>query len=226
MEWPALLEDFRHTIDEIIQFHEDEETEFLQRNKFNGRFFNSSQMKKHWKFSFHMASDPKRDGTGTCFTFNNDNDFVQTQPNMEGGLIIHLKKHQSKEHCFDAECGCYVYMIHAPGTIPVQTQGDICLGCNSLDIVYEYEEHINLPEPYGSCVNEFPQEMFKTFPVVERYNYSIKACFSFKYTTELPFHFRMEDLLDKDRQSIFKGVESFQCFPECFQRIYKIVTTR
>ena len=70
-------------------------------------------------------------------------------------------------------------------------------------------------------MNKFPHEMVKTFPVMKQYNYSIEACFAFKYTMQIPFHFSVEDLLDKDSQSIFKGVDSFQCFPECFQRIYK-----
>ena len=224
---PALLEKFRHTIDEILIFDGEEDGQLVGENKFKGKSRFSSGMKKFWKYQFQMAVNPaKFDGIGNCFTFNNENNFVVTQPGSKGGLFLHLKKHK-REHCFEEQCNCNHIMIHAPGTIPVQTSGHIIQLCGSQEIFYEYEEHIHLPKPYGKCINKFPHEMVKTFPVMKQYNYSIEACFAFKYTMEIPFHFSEEDLLDKGPGfSIFKGVESFQCFLECFQRIYKIVATR
>ena len=50
-------------------------------------------------------------------------------------------------------------MIHTPGTIPTQEQGEVYLLGSTMEIEFEYEERINLPKPLGNCMTQFPLQI-------------------------------------------------------------------
>ena len=61
-------------------------------HKFAGVHFDKAAMEKMWRYNFHVARPEI--GGGNCYSFNVDDEMRQTEPNMEGGLVVHLRKGQ------------------------------------------------------------------------------------------------------------------------------------
>ena len=183
------------------------------KNQFNGIHYNETELEQMWRFNFRQTSrhDVKERG-GNCYSFNSNNDHWQTQPHLEGGLIIYLNKGKKiTTHCLSDCSGCYSVVLHAPGTVPLFTQGDVMLVCNSTAIDYQFEERINKGPPYGNCITTMPRDMVERYPQMAKYNYTINACMAFKYNDEIPL------IPIGDDTDLPNPV---QCLPECFQRLY------
>ena len=189
--------------------------------KFDGDRLDAKTMEGHWKFNFHAATK-RAPGGGNCYTFNMEGTLNQTHPSLDGGLIIRLTKNVSKwmEDCFETfpfqnqggGCGRYLIMIHTPGTLPTVAHGELWdIGSYS----YEYEERLNSMKPYGDCDDAYPPEMLEKYAGMERYKYSMKACFAFKYNNRLPIPPLSID-------SYAENPKNVTCHSECYQRLYHV----
>ena len=162
-------------------------------------------MEDLWSFNFLMV---RREDVGNCFSFNINGDKFQGEPNLEGGLIVHLKP------------SVYYLWIHAPSTVPTLFQQDSHFLSNSTLVNFYLEERRNLPHPHGSCSDKHPQKMVECHPMIENFNYSSHACTAFKFMGEIPIGPNYEE--DEFSSCHYSRVKQsgLRCYSECVERLY------
>ena len=190
--------------------------------KFNGEYYDTTAMAQ---YNFHMATPKNKQPGGNCYTFNMDGALHQKRPNVNGGLSILFDKDRSRiTDCFETFpvqgmggfCGTYLFSIHAPGTLPTIAPGELHLIHKSSSYSYEYEERYNMKAPYGNCKDEHPQEMLDEYEIIRPYKHSIKTCFAYKYSNDLPISSSSSGF-----ESHMDHIRTVQCHPECHQQLYK-----
>ena len=211
---PRIAEKLSATVADIL----------VDGGSFNGKKYDAKTMESYWKFNFHAATN-RSPGGRNCYTFNMDGTLDQTQPDLEGGLIIYLAKNLSRsmEDCFETipvqnqggDCGGYLTMIHAPGTLPTMAHREVWFIDVSAALSYEFEERQNQRKPYGDCDNAYPREMLDQYEGIGRYQYSIKTCFAFKYHSDLPIPPSASSSSSENHQNV-------TCHSECHQRSFKV----
>ena len=148
--------------------------------KFDRKVLNNAEMSQKWQFNFLLV---RPEATGNCFSFNTEGNQDQNQPSLEGGLYVEFKRK------LDLLNVTYILWVHTPRTLPSLLEEDYHLiktGTTSKTIIFEIEERLNLPSPYGTCIQSFPQKMLDCYSDFKRYNYSRQTCYAFKYTGEIP----------------------------------------
>ena len=102
--FPDYAKNMSHGLEDMIAW--------TNEHKFAGVHLDKAAMEQLWGYNFHVARPDI--GGGNCYSFNVNDTMRQTEPNLEGGLVIHLRKGQNAiRECmgpgkFDKgeHCGC------------------------------------------------------------------------------------------------------------------------
>ena len=143
-----------------------------------------------WKFSGYLVpegSPPFR--AGSCYTFNHSPQ-LGVSATEKSVLHVTLNKTLVQQDCFNSVrmrgnrtfCGrgCYVVILHAPGTVPMLTD-KVEIVCESSHISFQYEVRSLLKAPYGDCVTNWGENATKAFrqanfTALHRYAYTEDSC--------------------------------------------------